>query len=96
MNGTLTVTGTHSSTRSSRGSTFEATRHGHEREPLRKHNHEPGASGIRFAGVGNGNSVFSLNEATIANNVITGSGGSGIRIAIQNLDQAGPVPTQAS
>ncbi len=52
----------------------------------------PGSSAISFDGTGHNFSVFDLNDATIANNIITDSGGSGISIAIENLAGGGPGP----
>ena len=44
----------------------------------------PGFSGVNFGGSGTATTAFSLNDADIANNNITGSGGNGIQISIGN------------
>jgi hypothetical protein len=44
---------------------------------------------LSFVGIGNGTTVFNLNNATIANNVLTGDGAGGIQIEIGNSSTAG-------
>jgi hypothetical protein len=48
-----------------------------------------GTAALSFVGIGNGSTVFNLNNAVIANNTITGQKAGGIQVSISNSSPAG-------
>ncbi len=53
----------------------------------------PGFSGINFVGTGSSSAVFSVTNAVINQNTISGTGGNGIQVSLSNTSTLGPGPT---
>ena len=53
----------------------------------------PGFSGINFVGGGSSSAVFSVTNAVINQNNISGTGGNGIQVSLSNTSTLGPGPT---